>query len=72
MQLRCAASSQYQGRGTREGGRVPKKMRMAGRMGSDKVTISGLKIVQIDQATNELLVMGAMAGKRGTLVEIVG
>lgn len=58
--------------GTREGGRVPKKMRMAGRMGSDVVTISGLKIVQIDPATNELLVLGAMAGRRGTLIEIVG
>ncbi len=56
--------------GTREGGRVPKKMRMAGRMGSDVVTISGLKIVQIDPATNELLVLGALAGRRGTLVEI--
>jgi len=58
--------------GTREGGRVPKKMRMAGRMGSDQITISGLKIIQIDAATNELLVLGALAGKRGTLVEIVG
>ncbi len=56
--------------GTREGGRVPKNMRMAGRMGSDKVTISGLKIIQIDQATNELLVLGALAGRRNTLVEI--
>lgn len=56
--------------GTREGGRVPKAMRMAGRMGSDLITISGLKIVQIDAATNEILVLGAMAGKRGTLVEI--
>jgi large subunit ribosomal protein L3 len=58
--------------GTREGGRVPKKMRMAGRMGSDVITISGLKIIQIDSATNEILVLGAMAGRRGTLVEIVG
>jgi large subunit ribosomal protein L3 len=58
--------------GTREGGRVPKKMRMAGRMGSDVVTISGLKIVQIDSATNEILVLGALAGRRGTLVEIIG
>ena len=56
--------------GTREGGRVPKKMRMAGRMGSDVITISGLKVIQIDPVTNELLVLGAMAGKRGTLVEI--
>lgn len=58
--------------GTRRGGRVPKAMRMAGRTGSDLVTISGLKIVQIDSATNELLVLGAMAGKKGTLVEITG
>ena len=58
--------------GTREGGRVPKAMRMAGRMGSDLVTISGLKVIQIDNATNELLVLGALAGRRGTLVEIIG
>ena len=58
--------------GTREGGRVPKGMRMGGRTGSDRVTISGLKIIQLDQTNNELLVLGAMAGKRGTLIEIVG
>lgn len=58
--------------GTREGGRVPKKMRMAGRTGSDRVTIQGLKVIQLDQATNELLVLGAVAGRRGTLIEIVG
>lgn len=58
--------------GTREGGRVPKGMRMAGRTGSDLITISGLKVIQIDPATNELLVLGAMAGKKGTLVEIIG
>ena len=58
--------------GTREGGRVPKAMRMAGRMGSDLITISGLKVIQIDNATNELLVLGALAGRRGTLVEIIG
>ena len=57
--------------GTREGGRVPKKMRMAGRMGTDQVTISGLKIVQIDQEKNEVLILGAIAGRRGTLVEII-
>lgn len=58
--------------GTREGGRVPKKMRMAGRTGSDFVTLQGLKIIQIDITNNELLILGAMAGRRGTLVEIVG
>ncbi|MEI6190986.1 MAG: 50S ribosomal protein L3 [bacterium] len=58
--------------GTREGGRVPKAMRMAGRMGSDLITISGLKVIQIDAAANEILVLGALAGRRGTLVEIIG
>lgn len=58
--------------GTREGGRVPKGMRMAGRMGSDLVTISGLKIIQIDQNNNKLLILGALAGRRGSLVEIIG
>lgn len=58
--------------GTREGGRVPKLMRMAGRTGSDTVTISGLKVLQIDAALNEMLIIGAVAGKRGTLVEIIG
>jgi large subunit ribosomal protein L3 len=58
--------------GTREGGRVPKNMRRAGRTGSDTVTISGLKVIQIDAATNEVLVLGAVAGRRGTLVEITG
>ena len=58
--------------GTREGGRVPKGMRMAGRMGTDLITISGLKVIQIDSATNEILVLGALAGRRGTLVEIIG
>lgn len=58
--------------GTREGGRVPKKMRMAGRTGSDFVTISGLKVIQIDKEANELYILGAVAGRRGTLVELVG
>lgn len=58
--------------GTREGGRVPKGMRMAGRTGSDRITIPGLKVVQIDTANNELLISGALAGRKGTLVEIIG
>jgi ribosomal protein L3 len=41
-------------------------------MGSDVITISGLKVIQIDAAANEILVLGALAGRRGTLVEIIG
>lgn len=52
--------------------KVPKKMRMAGRMGSDKVTVKNLKVVHIDPATNTLYISGAIPGRRGTLVEITG
>lgn len=58
--------------GTREGGRVPKGMRMAGRTGQDTVTISGLKVIQIDSEKNEIAILGAIAGRRGTLVEVIG
>lgn len=51
---------------------VPKGMRMAGRMGGDRVTQKNLKVVFVDKENNLLLVGGAIAGKRGTLVEIVG
>lgn len=50
---------------------VPKGMRMAGRMGSDRITQKNLQVVLVDKENNLLLVKGAIAGKRGTLVEIV-
>lgn len=52
--------------------RVPKGMRMAGRMGGDRVTTRHLEVVQIDQANNTILVKGAVPGKRGALVEVRG
>jgi large subunit ribosomal protein L3 len=52
--------------------RVPVGMRMAGRMGSDRVTVKGLKVVHVDQEESILYVSGALPGRRGTLVEIVG
>jgi len=51
---------------------VPKGMRMAGRMGSDRITQKNLKVVFIDKENNLLLLGGAVAGRRGTLVEIIG
>lgn len=50
---------------------VPKGMRMAGRMGSDRITQKNLKVVMVDKENNFMLVKGAIAGKRGTLIEIV-
>ncbi len=60
------------GGGGRDGGRVAKGMRMAGRMGSDRITVKNLKVVGIDKETNQMLVSGAVPGRRGTLVEIRG
>ena len=45
-------------------------MRMAGRMGGDRVTVKNLKIVKILPETNEIFIGGAVPGRRGTLVEI--
>lgn len=50
---------------------VPKGMRMAGRMGSDRITQKNLKVISVDKENNVMLVKGAIAGKRGSLVEIV-
>ena len=50
---------------------VPKGMRMAGRMGSDRITQKNLKVVFVDKENNIMLIKGAVAGKRGSLVEIV-
>lgn len=52
--------------------RVPKGMRMAGRMGGDRITIKNLEVVGVDNANNQLLIKGAIPGRRGTLVEIIG
>lgn len=60
------------GGGGRDGGRVAKGKRMAGRMGGDRITTKGLTIVAIKPETGELFVRGAVAGRKGTLVEVVG
>ena len=52
--------------------RVPKGMRMAGRMGGDRITIKNLEVVGVDNANNQLLIKGAIPGRRGTLVEVIG
>ena len=50
--------------------RVLKGTRMAGRMGSDRITNKNMKIVSIDAENNLLLIKGAIPGRRGSLVEI--
>ena len=60
------------GGGGRAGGRVAKGMRMAGRMGGNRVTIKGVRVIQVNQAENIILLSGAVPGRRGTFVEIRG
>lgn len=50
--------------------RVFKGTRMAGRMGSDRVTVKNLRVLAIDTKENILLISGAVPGRRGTLVEV--
>lgn len=52
--------------------RVMKGMRMAGRMGSDRITVKNLEVLQVDVAANVLLIKGAIPGRRGSLVEVRG
>lgn len=54
----------------RAGGRVVKGMRMAGRMGSDRVTVKNLKVLHIDATKGEIIISGAIPGARGSLVEV--
>ncbi len=58
------------GGGGRDGGRVAKGMRMAGRMGGDRVTVKNLEIIALDKENNTIMVSGAIPGRRGTLVEV--
>ena len=60
------------GGGGRAGGRVVPGMRMAGRMGGDRITVKNLQVLQVDVATNTLVISGAIPGNPGTLVEVRG
>lgn len=55
----------------RAGGRVVKGMRMAGRMGGERVMVKNLSVVRVDTSKNEIYLEGAVPGRRGTVVEIV-
>lgn len=50
--------------------RVFKGMRMAGRMGGQNVTVLNLKVVDVIEKENLILVKGAVPGFRGKLVRI--
>ncbi|WP_207496313.1 50S ribosomal protein L3 [Aridibaculum aurantiacum] len=50
--------------------RVFKGMRMAGRMGQDRVKVKGLKIVKIFPEKNYILISGSVPGHNGSIVLI--
>ncbi len=52
--------------------RVMKGKRMPGHMGDAQVTVSGLKVVEIDKEKNILYVSGAVPGARNGLLMIYG
>ncbi len=50
--------------------RVFKGMRMAGRMGTDRVKMKGLKVVKIFSEKNYILISGSVPGHNGSIVLI--
>lgn len=50
--------------------RVFKGMRMAGRMGGERVTVKNLEIVEVHPDINELFIKGAVPGGRNALIMI--
>lgn len=51
-------------------GRTFKGMRMAGRMGGERVTVQNLRVVLVDQERNMLVVKGAVPGAKDGLVMV--
>ena len=49
-------------------GRVFKGKKMAGRMGHKKVTKQNLKIIEVDNVNNILIVKGSVPGKKNTII----
>ena len=50
--------------------RVMKGMKMAGRMGSDRVKMKGLKVVKVFAEKNYILISGSIPGHNGSIVLI--
>ena len=59
------------GSGGRAGGRVAKGMKMAGRLGTDRVTVTNLKVLVVDAKAGKMILSGAVPGHRGTLLEVI-
>jgi ribosomal protein L3 len=51
-------------------GRVFKNKKLAGHMGSVKVTVQNLEVVKVDAEKNLLLIKGAIPGAKGSVVTV--
>ena len=58
--------------GTRFPQHVMKGRKMPGRMGYDRTSVKGLKIMKIEPENNLLVIKGAVPGVKGALLEIRG
>lgn len=56
--------------GAQTPGRVFKGKKMAGRMGGEKVTIKGLKIVNVSETDHEFMVSGPVPGARNSELKV--
>ena len=56
--------------GSRRQGPVQKGKRMAGHMGTDRVTVKNLEIVSVDLKKNRIAIKGAVPGAQGGIVSI--
>ena len=51
--------------------RVLPGLKMAGRMGQERITIKNVQVAAIDKEKNILMIKGAVPGMKGTLLEII-
>jgi large subunit ribosomal protein L3 len=56
--------------GSIQANRVPKGKHLAGRMGSETVTIQNLEVVRVDAERNVILVKGSIPGAKHSFVKI--
>lgn len=72
VQRKHRAAGGIAGHATNRGfcGRIKKGKKMAGRYGNERSTMRNLDVVRIDEATNSLLVRGAVPGPNGGFVVI--
>jgi len=52
--------------------RVVKGKKMAGRMGNDQLTLKKIEIIKVDSEKNLLYLKGAIPGRRGSLIKVIG